>query len=141
MWRIYRRIWQVAAAASSGRLAFGQDPGGAFKTGATALAQGHAPGRALEERRAEPGLEPSPRPSIPTILRTSPKCDWVVPAKCLAFLIVDVRKTLIRGRAFQRAAFLSGLPKHDVLDFFRQIEILVGDSLVGMILEPDFDQA
>jgi hypothetical protein len=36
------------------RLAFGQDPGGAFKTGATALAPGHAPGRALEERRAWP---------------------------------------------------------------------------------------
>jgi hypothetical protein len=30
--------------------------------------------------RASRRLEPSPRPSIPTILRTSPKCDWEVPA-------------------------------------------------------------
>ena len=57
----------------------------------------------------------------------------------MAFFIVDISKTLIRVRSFQRAPFLSGLPKHDVLDFFRQIEILVGDSLGGMILEPDFD--
>ena len=60
-------------------------------------------------------------------------------APSLAFFIVDISKTLIRGRAFQRAPLLSGLPKHDFLDFFCQFEILVGDSLGGMILEPDFD--
>ena len=38
-----------------------------------------------------------------------------------------------------RYNLLSGLPKHDFLDFFCQFEILVGDSLGGMILEPDFD--
>jgi hypothetical protein len=60
MWRIYRRIWQVAAAASAASLAFGQDPGGAFKTGATAIAQGHAPGRARWKSVA-PSLALSPR--------------------------------------------------------------------------------
>jgi len=47
MWRIYRRIMAgCRRRLGRERLAFGQDPGGAFKTGATALAQGHAPGRA-----------------------------------------------------------------------------------------------
>jgi hypothetical protein len=45
-------------------------------------------------------------------------------APSLAFFIVDISKTLIRGRAFQRAPFLSGLPKHDFLDFFCQFETL-----------------
>src|SRR3984893_6502436 len=57
----------------------------------------------------------------------------------LAFFVIEVGKTLIRGGPLQSAASLAGLPKHDLLDLFRQFEILVRDPLGGMVLEADFD--
>ncbi len=49
-------------------------------------------------------------------------------------VVFDIGEALITGRAFQRAAFGSRLPLHNVLDLLRQIEVLVGYALGGVVL-------
>src|SRR6185312_8672142 len=70
-----------------------------------------------------------------------PRIQASVMSSSLVLLVVfDIGEALVlRGRAFQRAAGLAGLPVHDVLDLPRQFEILVGDALGGVILQPHLD--
>src|SRR5918994_5322517 len=63
------------------------------------------------------------------------------PALALPSLVVfDIGESLVRlGRAFQRAAFARRLPLDDVLDLFRQFEILVGDAFGRVVHQANLD--
>jgi hypothetical protein len=55
-------------------------------------------------------------------------------------VVLQIGETLVTGGCpLERAAVLRGLPLHDLLDLFRQFEILIGYALRRMILQPDFD--
>src|SRR5262249_54746589 len=55
-------------------------------------------------------------------------------------IVLDVSEALVgRRRPFERASLLGRLPLDDVLDLSRQLEILVGDALRGVVHQPHFD--
>src|SRR5215470_9768253 len=52
-------------------------------------------------------------------------------------VVFDIGEALILvGRTFERAALAARLPRDHVLDLLRQLEILVGDALGGVVLQP-----
>src|SRR5258707_145066 len=54
-------------------------------------------------------------------------------------VVFDIGEALILARrAFERAV-RAGSPEHHLLDLPRELEILVGDALGGMVLEPHLD--
>src|SRR5215470_13548731 len=66
-------------------------------------------------------------------------CDSFTPGSRSA-VVLDVSKTLVAGwRPFERASRLCGLPMDNLLDLFRQFEILVGYALGCVILQAHFD--
>src|ERR1700735_3248911 len=55
-------------------------------------------------------------------------------------VVFDIGEALILvWRAFQRSAFAGRLPMDDVLYLLCQLEVLIGNSFGGVILQPDFD--
>src|SRR5439155_16385448 len=55
-------------------------------------------------------------------------------------VIFDVGEALVAvGRPLQPGAFLARLPLHHVLDLACEREVLVGDALGRVVLQPDLD--
>src|SRR5262249_364010 len=76
-----------------------------------------------------PSIHPSPMYGLP--LTTRP----VRPTQ-RSLLVLNVSEAMIRlRRAFERSSFLGRLPVDDVLDFLRQLEVLVGNPLGRVVLQ------
>ena len=64
-------------------------------------------------------------------------------SRCRLTLLVvfDVGEALdlVAGVPSSAPPVLAGLPVHDLLDLLRQLEILVGDALGGVVLQPHLD--
>src|SRR3984957_15318891 len=93
---------------------------------------------------ARPLIEDCDIPSFPLASRycLSPaRADVLAAANyCIQSVVFDVGEPLIRfRRSLQCAAGFPRPPLNHFLDFFRELEVLVGDPLGGVVHEPNFD--